>query len=146
MCSCDRREFLSMMAALGLAAALPACGHSHEGAAITGSVHPVSGKATLSFSEFPALATVGNGLVVGIHDGSPILVVRKEAALALAFSALCTHEACTIAFDPTTRGAACPCHGSRYDADGHVTNGPANHSLQIFPAVVESDGIVVTLG
>jgi len=141
----DRREFLSAMTALGLSATLCGCGHSHEGGAIAGTIHAQNGQATLSFLAFPSLANPGNGLVVAVHGGSPIVVIRKDAGSAVALSAVCTHEACTIEFDPTTAGATCPCHGSKYDAAGNVMNGPASHSLQLFPASVGSDGITVTL-
>ncbi len=40
-----------------------------------------------------------------------------------AISAICTHLGCTVKRSAT--GFDCPCHGSRFDANGRVTNGPA---------------------
>jgi cytochrome b6-f complex iron-sulfur subunit len=44
-----------------------------------------------------------------------------------ALEATCTHLGCTP--DIVADGFACPCHGSRYDTAGAVTQGPANKDL-----------------
>ena len=40
-----------------------------------------------------------------------------------AISAVCTHLGCTVKRSAT--GFDCPCHGSRFDANGRVSRGPA---------------------
>jgi len=45
-----------------------------------------------------------------------------------ALSLICTHLGCTVKND--TQGFACPCHGSRFDANGNVLHGPATKHLQ----------------
>jgi cytochrome b6-f complex iron-sulfur subunit len=44
-----------------------------------------------------------------------------------ALSLVCTHLGCTI--EPHADGFACPCHGSRFAADGTVQHGPAEKPL-----------------
>lgn len=44
-----------------------------------------------------------------------------------AISAICSHLGCTAAFRGD--GFACPCHGSRFDTNGEVRNGPAPRPL-----------------
>lgn len=44
-----------------------------------------------------------------------------------AISSVCTHLGCIV--NVTDWGFQCPCHGSRYNADGKVTGGPAPRSL-----------------
>ena len=41
----------------------------------------------------------------------------------------CTHLGCVLAFDEAERSWDCPCHGSRYEADGSVICGPASTNL-----------------
>ena len=45
-----------------------------------------------------------------------------------AISLVCTHLGCTVRQTP--EGFHCPCHGSVYDFDGRVTQGPAPKSLE----------------
>ena len=38
---------------------------------------------------------------------------------------------------------ACPCHGSKYDASGAVTNGPGTESLGTYEAKIEGDLVLI---
>lgn len=44
-----------------------------------------------------------------------------------ALSLVCTHLGCSL--ENARDGFSCVCHGSRFDADGKVTHGPADTSL-----------------
>lgn len=57
----------------------------------------------------------------------PALLIRHENGFS-AISLVCTHLGCIVRND--AQGFACPCHGSRYDADGNVLQGPATKQLQ----------------
>lgn len=46
------------------------------------------------------------------------------------FSAVCTHLGCVVHWNPDEKSFDCPCHGSRFDTDGKVINGPAIENLQ----------------
>lgn len=56
----------------------------------------------------------------------PALLIRSEAGFS-ALSLTCTHLGCTL--EQEKDGFACPCHGSRFDAEGHVLRGPAVKTL-----------------
>ncbi len=66
-----------------------------------------------------------------------VTVIRTEAGLA-AISNTCTHLGCVVA--TTEIGFDCPCHGSRFDADGDVLGGPAPRSLPWFRLALAPSG------
>ena len=54
-------------------------------------------------------------------------IVRRGARL-FALSSICTHRRCKLEAEPD-KTFSCPCHGSTFDANGQVTEGPARHAL-----------------
>ncbi|WP_329394927.1 FAD-dependent oxidoreductase [Streptomyces melanogenes] len=70
----------------------------------------------------------GSGAVVRV-DGERCAVYRDERGEAHAVSARCTHLGCLVAFNSAERTWECPCHGSRFDTDGKVVQGPATRPL-----------------
>ncbi len=44
-------------------------------------------------------------------------------------SAVCPHLGCIVGWNPVEKIWVCPCHGSRFDRYGHVTDGPASSDL-----------------
>jgi cytochrome b6-f complex iron-sulfur subunit len=66
----------------------------------------------------------------------PALLLHTEKGFS-ALSLICTHLGCTVGSN--AQGFACPCHGSRFDADGKVTHGPASKPLQTLRVQVTDD-------
>ncbi|GGP54438.1 FAD-dependent oxidoreductase [Saccharothrix coeruleofusca] len=56
-------------------------------------------------------------------------VYRDEADGLHAVSVRCTHLGCIVRFNSAERSWDCPCHGSRFDVDGGVLEGPATEPL-----------------
>ena len=54
---------------------------------------------------------------------------RDEAGALHERSAICTHLGCVVQWNSTEKTFDCPCHGSRFQKDGHVVNGPAISAL-----------------
>ncbi|MER6732237.1 FAD-dependent oxidoreductase [Streptomyces puniciscabiei] len=71
----------------------------------------------------------GDGAVVRAAGGR-LAVHRDEAGALHAVSARCTHLGCLVAFNRAERAWECPCHGSRFDVDGRVLQGPAVRPLE----------------
>jgi glycine/D-amino acid oxidase-like deaminating enzyme/nitrite reductase/ring-hydroxylating ferredoxin subunit len=71
----------------------------------------------------------GTGAVIRVR-GEQRAVYRDEAGTLHALSARCTHLGCIVRFNDAEGAWECPCHGSRFDVDGSVIQGPANKPLQ----------------
>lgn len=71
----------------------------------------------------------GEGAVVGSGLGKRA-VYRDESGELHSLSARCTHLGCMVRFNPAERTWDCPCHGSRFDLDGAVIEGPAVRGLR----------------
>ncbi|GAB2868833.1 FAD-dependent oxidoreductase [Streptomyces deserti] len=71
----------------------------------------------------------GEGAVVRV-DGHRLAVYRDDDGTLHAVSARCTHLGCLVSFNAAERAWECPCHGSRFDTDGKVVQGPATRPLE----------------
>ncbi|MCC6957672.1 MAG: ubiquinol-cytochrome c reductase iron-sulfur subunit [Anaerolineales bacterium] len=72
----------------------------------------------------------------------PALLVRSESGFE-AISMVCTHLGCTLEYK--AEAFDCPCHGSRFDAQGRVTKGPAVEPLPRLRVEQGDDGALVVL-
>lgn len=96
------------------------------------------GSATVALSSIPV-----GGAVSASLGSTPIVVAQPTAGKVVAFSAVCTHQGCTVA--PQGKEFDCPCHGSRFDGTtGDVINGPARTPLTKLTASVSGDKVTVT--
>jgi Rieske Fe-S protein len=59
-----------------------------------------------------------------------VAAYRDENGAIHANSAACTHLGCHLHWNSFERCWDCPCHGSQFDIDGAVLNGPAIHPLE----------------
>ena len=66
----------------------------------------------------------GTGAVVR-RGLSKLAVFRAEDGMLHVRSAICTHLGCVVGWNPVESSWDCPCHGSRFDVEGEVLNGPA---------------------
>jgi len=110
--------------------------------ATTGAAGGSSGSS--SGSELVAAADVPVGSAKQVKDptdGEPAWVLQLSAGQFTALSAVCPHQQCTVGFVSASTGFACPCHGSRFAADGKLLGGPATRGLTAI-AVTVTDGAV----
>jgi glycine/D-amino acid oxidase-like deaminating enzyme/nitrite reductase/ring-hydroxylating ferredoxin subunit len=72
---------------------------------------------------------IGDGKVVQ-HNGEKIAVSKDVSGKLHMVSALCSHMGCVVNWNNAEMSWDCPCHGSRFDADGKVLHGPAVKDLE----------------
>lgn len=70
-----------------------------------------------------------------------LFVFNSDAGF-YAISSICTHLGCNVNHVPG-RGFTCPCHGSRFDANGQVVRGPAPQPLALFGLSLSPRGELV---
>ncbi|HQR46724.1 MAG TPA: ubiquinol-cytochrome c reductase iron-sulfur subunit [Thermoanaerobaculia bacterium] len=115
----SRRDLLlDLWRGAGVAAAagsLAVLGRALRGAA------PRSREAALDAGQVAAAAEAGGGVVGDVW-------ITGSVAAPTAVSLACTHLGCRVA--PSAGGGfLCPCHQSRYDAEGNPVQGPARRPL-----------------
>ena len=59
-----------------------------------------------------------------------VAVYKDERGAVSACSAVCTHMGCVVHWNSAERSWDSPCHGSRFNYDGKVVQGPANEDLE----------------
>src|SRR4051812_29337859 len=134
----SRRALLAAGAAGAGAATLAACSSGSDGAGGSGGSggQPV-GRKLVALADVP----VGGAAAVKLPDGTPGIVARPTSAEARCFSAICTHQGCTVAV--TGKELDCPCHGSRFNAlTGAVLSGLAPSPLDKVPVSVKGGEVV----
>ena len=78
-------------------------------------------------------------LPLGLSIAGDAVVHRLDDGRVQAWSARCTHLGCRL--DRVIDGAVvCPCHGSRFDDQGRVLNGPAVRPLQALQVHTDAAG------
>ncbi len=97
---------------------------------------------TIPKSAAAALNSPNGMMMVRAHNFPIPLVVRNlEGQGLIALSSICTHAGCEVRVLPDE--FACPCHGSAYNLDGSVSNGPASRPLQRFVIDETSEAIII---
>lgn len=71
-----------------------------------------------------------NGKVVRIHNRLVGISIDQNKQLHF-INPVCPHFKCIVSFNALEKTWDCPCHGSRYDLDGALIEGPATTSLKI---------------
>ncbi|HEX8710181.1 MAG TPA: FAD-dependent oxidoreductase [Pyrinomonadaceae bacterium] len=70
----------------------------------------------------------GEGRVVEI-EGERVALYKDEQGQVHSVSPVCTHLKCIVGWNNAEKSWDCPCHGSRFNYDGTVIQGPANEDL-----------------
>ncbi len=139
--SIDRRGFLRISTVAAIAVA----------GAAAGKIFPKTGAVSANAGENSASKKIieDASLKVGAtHNfeskaGTPAVLFRTKNGV-FAYSAVCTHQGCTVEFNSATKNLQCGCHGAVFDPfDGaKVLTGPTNQPLATIKVVTEGTWIV----
>lgn len=71
----------------------------------------------------------GEGKLV-TAKGEKVAAYRDDAGVLHQVSAVCPHLGCIVAWNGAEKSWDCPCHGSRFDTEGNILEGPAVNPLK----------------
>lgn len=80
---------------------------------------------------------------VTLNKEQKVFLVRAKEGYFYALSAVCTHLGCIVNWKSEDGIIACPCHGSKFDKEGRVLEGPAPRPLPRFSLSFDDQGQLV---
>lgn len=96
---------------------------------INASKHLIKDKLGAKQVEIFGTIPLNEGRIVTFENKN-LAVFRDKDGGYRALNASCTHMGCTVTWNPSEQSWDCPCHGSRFDIEGNVLNGPAITNLK----------------
>jgi nitrite reductase/ring-hydroxylating ferredoxin subunit/uncharacterized membrane protein YphA (DoxX/SURF4 family) len=135
--SVDRRGFIRIssiaaltVAAVGLGRIFP----KSAAAAVSATPQNIIEDSSLS---------IGETFNFTSKSGSPAVLFKSKTGV-FAYSAVCTHEGCTVQYNSASKNLQCGCHGAVFDpeSDGNALSGPTNKPLPKIKVAVEGAWIV----
>ncbi|MDA4112095.1 MAG: Rieske 2Fe-2S domain-containing protein [Thaumarchaeota archaeon] len=148
----SRRDFIQIGATIGglfaLAAALGAWVVLSPPASSSVVPPPGNSTGTTNTSNLPSGAVANvRELQAGVPAyfdyptaGYTNMLMKKANGTVSAISILCTHVCCQCQYQSATQELYCPCHGSVFDQNGNVLNGPASSKLPSVQLTIDSNG------
>ncbi len=79
------------------------------------------------------------GTVARVPEAVAVVIHGSEGLVA--YSLVCPHLGCTV--EKVAEGYQCPCHGSRFDAQGNLVRGPAGQGLRVLKLEVDNAGHLI---
>lgn len=106
----------------------------------------VNNEITIDIASSPIANQNTRALVKYNNDNGSILVEHNSDDTYKALSGICTHQNCVVSeFDGSKSVFVCPCHGSQFDLNGNVKQGPASTKLSTYSTRVENNSLIISL-
>lgn len=93
----------------------------------------------INLGDYPALAKTGGYAMIT----EKVIVIRKSSTKFIAINIVCTHKKCDV--DYNGDGFECPCHGSTFNGNGKVIEGPATKNLKSYKVTYDSSDNTLTI-
>lgn len=98
----------------------------------------------IELADYPELEAPGGHATIAVPSALLYVIVACVSPECwVALWSTCTHGACGLEWRPEPQHAFCPCHGSVFDRNGVVQNGPAVRDLAVFPVGRRGDSLWV---
>ena len=138
-----RRSFLDRVLTVGLAVLGAAIAYP-----IISYLIPPKVKEVIHASVVAAKASdlAANSGKIFLFANKPAIVLRTPDGEVRAFTAVCTHLACTVQYRSDFRHIWCACHDGHYDLHGQVLSGPPPRPLEEYKVTLKGDDIIVSRG
>lgn len=144
---CSRRTLLAGIGA-GTVLAAAGCtnGSGSDAPPATFTMCGANACIDLNNADNTALASAGGSMII-TPGSATIIVIRTSATAVAAVSDICTHARCGVNYDASQSLLVCPCHGSEFQLNGSVAQGPARLPLRAYTATLDTatNTITVTL-
>ena len=104
-----------------------------------------NGYLTVNIDPNSSIAKTGNAAMINSSQGT-LLVDHPSGTTYNVLSSICTHQSCTIdSFDSASAQFVCNCHGSRFDVNGAVKQGPAGDPLTKYSSQFINNQLIIKL-
>ena len=134
--SIDRRGFIRISSLVALTVAAVGLGRLFPKKSAAVSTGPQNIVENTSLS-------IGETFNFTSKSGTPAVLFKSKTGV-YAYSAVCTHEGCTVQYNPASKNLQCGCHGAVFDPGkgGTVVTGPTNKPLPKIKVAVAGSWIV----
>lgn len=131
-----RRQFVKLLTFCGVTAL---AGSRWQGTLLADITPSSTGKLLIKLSDYPPLQEDFGSVRLGVTPMAdpftttgmfyPVIINRVPGDQFFALDSACRHAGCVVAPFTQEERLFCGCHGSRYDYDGSLLNGPATSGL-----------------
>ena len=137
----DRREVISLASIAGLSILGVVIGKAFTRKAQSNLQSQSSSSSSQAIAKVSDIS-IGKAIHIKDAQGAPGYIFRTKAGV-FAYSAICTHQGCTVNFNSDNSHFQCPCHGAEFDpANGaKVLAGPAPSPLTKIKISVQGNNI-----
>jgi len=141
--SLDRRGAIRVGALAGAAIGLSLLGKAFPKSSAKSVATKTSSGSAVKILALSKIA-VGQTHQFALSNGAPAVLFRTNNGV-FAYSAVCTHQGCTVAYKSSNKTLHCPCHGAEFDpfANGKAVQGPARDPLSAVKVKIEGNWVVL---